>query len=385
MEDILKRATALAEEARNLDKEERRTVLDHFRSLAIGLEEPHGSAQRILYTYFELMAVRIGIDLGIFEALCESKTPVKLDELATRTKADRKLLGRVMRYLSSQGICKETGIDEFAASNVSRTWTIPGYQGAVRFYTELSLPGISYMPKFLKDLEYNNPEDATRTAVLLSQGLQGTPFFQWITTRPENLKDFAQFMQVQRFEMPTWMSVYPYTEKTENLAPERPLFVDVGGGFGHQSIALRMALPDLPNKVIVEDLPNLINTIPKHEGVEFIAQDFFQPQQIKGAKIYYLRNILHDWPDAQVVDILKHLKDALAEDSVILIDEMYLPEKGVHWQAANLDMQMMLYLASIERTEPQWVELIGRAGLKIQRTYQYTKTLSDTVIECVLA
>lgn len=331
------------------------------------------------------MAVRIGIDLGIFEVLCESNAPITLDELAARTKADRKLLGRVMRYMASQGMCKEAGVNEFTASNVSRTWTVPGYQSAVRVYTELSLPGITYMPKFLKDLEYKNPENATRTSVLLAQGSQDIPFFQWISGRPEILNDFAQFMQVQRYEMPTWMSVYQYAEKAEDLAPERPFFVDVGGGFGHQGIALRTALQNLPNKIIVEDLADLINNVAKHEGVEFIAQDFFETQQIKGAKIYYLRNILHDWPDEQVIDILKHLKDALTEDSVILIDEMYLPEKGVHWQATNLDMQMMLYLCSVERTEPHWVELIGKAGLKIQQTYQYTKSLSDTVIAFVLA
>lgn len=241
------------------------------------------------------------------------------------------------------------------------------------------------MPKLLKTLEYRNPLNATSTSVLLAQGSQDIPFFHWISGRPEILNDFAQFIQVQRYEMPTWMSVYPHAEKLENLTPKRPFFVDVGEGFGHQSIALRTALPALPNKIIVEDLPDLINNVAKHEGVKLIAQGFFKSQQIKGAKIYYLRSILNDRLDAQVVDILKHLRHALAEDSVILIDEMYLPEKGVHWQVTNLDMQMMLYLFSVERIELQWVKLIGKAGLKIQRTYQYTKSLSDTVIECVLA
>ena len=59
-------------------------------------------------------------------------------------------------------------------------------------------------------------------------------------------------------------------------------FVDVGGGIGHQSIALREKLPDLKNRIIVQDIPaTLAHAIP-HSGVEFLEQDFFQLQIITG-------------------------------------------------------------------------------------------------------
>lgn len=75
----------------------------------------------------------------------------------------------------------------------------------------------------------------------------------------------------------------------------------------------------------------------------------------------------------------------MASDSVILIDDMVVPNKGAHWQTTQLDFQMMTALASLERTYDQWYELIGKAGLKILKMYTYTTSLQDNIIECVRA
>lgn len=102
-----------------------------------------------------------------------------------------------------------------------------------------------------------------------------------------------------------------------------------------------------------------------------------------GARIYYMRNIIHDYPDDKAVIILKNTIAALAPDSVILIDDMVLPNSGAHWQATQLDLTMMTALASMERTQEQWCALTEKAGLKINKIYTYTATLQDSIIECV--
>ena len=103
------------------------------------------------------------------------------------------------------------------------------------------------------------------------------------------------------------------------------------------------------------------------------------------AKIYYLRNIIHDYPEEKAIVILKNTMAAMAPDSVILIDDMVVPNEGAHWQAAQLDFQMMTAMASLERTRDQWYELMGKAGLKIVKMYTYTTSLQDNIIECVPA
>ena len=69
--------------------------------------------------------------------------------------------------------------------------------------------------------------------------------------------------------------------------------------------------------------------------------------------------------------------------SVILIDEMVLPDTGAPWQATQLDITMMSALAAIERTRKEWFELLKSAGLKVVEMYTYTKSLQDTIIALV--
>lgn len=82
--------------------------------------------------------------------------------------------------------------------------------------------------------------------------------------------------------MPTWLDVYPVEEMARSPGPEEPLFVDVGGGLGHQCIALRERFPHLKGRVILQDIPQTLTHAIHHDEVEIMVQDFFQPQAIKG-------------------------------------------------------------------------------------------------------
>lgn len=101
-----------------------------------------------------------------------------------------------------------------------------------------------------------------------------------------------------------------------------------------------------------------------------------------GARFYYFRMIFHDWPDEKALIILKHTIDALGPDSTILIDEMVLPNSGVHWHVTQVDMTMMTTLASQERTTEQWHTLLDKAGLRILKIHTYS-TRYNSILECV--
>lgn len=96
-----------------------------------------------------------------------------------------------------------------------------------------------------------------------------------------------------------------------------------------------------------------------------------------------MRNIMHDYPDDKAVIILKNVIAALEPDSVILIDDIMIPNTGAHWHAIQLDMAMMTVLTSMESTKDQWYSLAYKAGLKINNMYTYTTNLRDSIIECV--
>lgn len=96
-----------------------------------------------------------------------------------------------------------------------------------------------------------------------------------------------------------------------------------------------------------------------------------------------MRNMMYDWPDDKCRLILKHLTDAMKPDSSILIDDMVLPNSGVHWQMAQLDMLMMAVLAARARTHEQWSKLSESVALNINNIYTYNDTLMDGIIEAV--
>lgn len=79
-----------------------------------------------------------------------------------------------------------------------------------------------------------------------------------------------------------WFDVAPFTNEVASIGPDRVLFVDVGGSIGHQSARLRAKYPNLPGRVIVQDLEETIKAAPPVEGVEFMTHNFFNPQPVIG-------------------------------------------------------------------------------------------------------
>jgi len=88
-------------------------------------------------------------------------------------------------------------------------------------------------------------------------------------------------MTVQRAGAVTWLSAFPFKEELGSFQ-EKSVFVDVGGGFGHQCIAVKEAFPELAGKLILQDLPQTLAHVPAIDGVEIIVHNFFEPQVVKG-------------------------------------------------------------------------------------------------------
>lgn len=99
--------------------------------------------------------------------------------------------------------------------------------------------------------------------------------------------------------------------------------------------------------------------------------------------MYYMRDVLHDWPNNKCKEILISTRAAMTETSMLLIDGLVLPERGAPWRAAALDMVMMSCLAAIERSEPEWRVLLDEAGFKIEDIRKYTDECNNSVIFAV--
>jgi len=52
---------------------------------------------------------------------------------------------------------------------------------------------------------------------------------------------------------------------------------------------------------------------------ESLVHDFMTPQPIKNAAVYFLRFIIHNWPDPEAKKILRNLRDAAGISSKLII------------------------------------------------------------------
>ncbi len=81
-----------------------------------------------------------------------------------------------------------------------------------------------------------------------------------------------------------WTQFYSVRERIVQGAKtgaSEVLFVDCGGGIGHQAVRFREQFPDAPGRVVVQDLrQGLPAQAP--DGVEVMEHDLFAEQPIKG-------------------------------------------------------------------------------------------------------
>lgn len=57
-------------------------------------------------------------------------------------------------------------------------------------------------------------------------------------------------------------------------------------------------------------------------SVEFVSQDFFQPQAIKDASVFLLFHILHNWGKTRAVEILRNLREAAGPYTKLIVGDM---------------------------------------------------------------
>ena len=255
------------------------------------------------------------------------------------------------------------------------------------------------LPDFLLKNKYRDIADNTNTAHHVGHETHLSPF-NWFMEHPQAAAYFNEYMMHRRKYQPICWDAYPVEQEAQGWDPEATVLVDIGGNIGHQCAEFKQRFPKVQGHVVLEDLAGPIGMALPTPGVETKIHDVFTPQPVKGtiyidhpclhfadsvpgAKFYYLRAILHDWPDHKCRDILNYIIPAMGPESVILIDEMVFPNKGVHWQSAQIDLTMMAALASVERTQAQWSDLLDSVGLKIAKVYTYTPSVCESIMTVV--
>ena len=151
--------------------------------------------------------------------------------------------------------------------------------------------------------------------------------------------------------------------------------VDIGGGHGQFVITLLLKYPRL--RGIVFDLPAVVNGARQACAMAGVADrcdtiggsmfDRVPP----GADLYLMSSIMHDWPDAKVVEVLQKTRAAMTSQARLLVIDHLLPQPGdvsATAQAQVLDdLTMLVRTGGRGRCESELRELFTSAGLEVTR------------------
>ena len=154
--------------------------------------------------------------------------------------------------------------------------------------------------------------------------------------------------------------------------PKGSTVVDLGGSQGELASAILAKHPHL--EFVVQDLPKTIEqapAVPKDVNMKLMVHDFFDPQPVKGAKVYMFRWILHNWSETYAIKVLQALIPALENGTRILIVDVVVPpqntipttvDRNVRW----MDLGMLYLFNAGDRPEEQWRAVFDKADSRFK-------------------
>ena len=159
--------------------------------------------------------------------------------------------------------------------------------------------------------------------------------------------------------------------------------VDVAGGRG---VLLSAVLgKNTSTRGILFELPHVIEAAKKEvppvlaERIQFTPGDFFKAVP-EGGDIYILKNIIHDWADAESGRILEVIRSAMKGRGRLLLVENIVCDPNKICRGKTMDIQMMVRNGGHNRTEKEYRDLLRAHGFEITRI---VSTSGPSILETV--
>lgn len=185
------------------------------------------------------------------------------------------------------------------------------------------------MPEYLRKTNLQNPQNPVGGPFQYANKHEGHAF-SWLTAHPDVFQAFHGYVHTLCAHRPSWTDMYPVNERlVDGLKTDgdASAFVDLGGGVGQSLQDFSKTVPEYKGRLVLQELEEVIGAatamgVGADKRIELQVHDFFTPQPIKGARAYFMRTILHDWPDEQCRVILKNVREAMEPGySTILISD----------------------------------------------------------------
>ncbi|KAF8468546.1 S-adenosyl-L-methionine-dependent methyltransferase [Gautieria morchelliformis] len=385
--------------------------------LIAAVRSPEETIREFVPSMFISSSLAFTVDTNVPDILHEAGPQgLHAKDLASKTGTSANHLARVLRFLATRHVFREVTPDVFTNNRVSSVlvknsgktvaelqknpmnrYDSAGTAAFVGHICDEGLKSSAFMVEYLKD--------PTSSVAPFNMALNTkSSIWEWFE-QPGNDWRLRRFMAVMTHDGSLFQDSV-FTEAIDWKAlSNNSVVVDVGGNLGTVTLTLAKTYPHL--NYIVQDLPKVI---PGAEGfwkaqypaaiadgrVKLQGHDFFQPQPVKSAAVYFTRFILHDWADPENIKILKNIRAAASPSSKLVLFEFCVPyacpdpdntpessgsKPTPYPLLANLgmggaayptfvDMQMLTFFNGQERTLGGFTALGKATGWKIESMKQ---------------
>jgi hypothetical protein len=322
----------------------------------------------LIQGYRTTQMVYVAAKLGIADHL--KPGPLSVKELARRTSTHEDSLYRLLRTLAGVGVFEEEDGPAFRLTPMANL-LCSGVPGSLRVSAEVT--GEPWMWRPWGDLMHS-----IKTGEVAFDHLYGKHTWDWFAENPGPAQLFNSLMdEVTGAETRAVLAGYNFSGAQT--------VVDIGGGRGVLLVAVLGA--NAKARGILFDLPHVIQAAKKTldggiaRRIDFVPGDFFKAVPT-GGDLYMLKNIIHDWNDAQSNALLDVLHQAMARRGRILLIEQIICPANTACAAKLSDMQMMVRNGGRNRTEKEYRDLLGASHFNLTRVFP---TAGPGIIEAVPA
>jgi hypothetical protein len=308
----------------------------------------------MIFGYMTSQAISVAAKLGVADLL--AKGAKTADQLAQTIGVKPRPLYRLLRALASVGVFAQDEAGRFSLTPLAeplRSDAPDSLRALAIFF------GADWHWRVWSELCYS-----VETGQPGFEHIYNKAYFDYLAENPEPARVFNDAMtSFSGSVSAAVIDAYDFTGITK--------LVDVGGGHGLFLSSILQKYPQMKGVLfeapfVAEGAGDAIKERGLTGRCEVVGGDFFASAPA-GGDAYIMKHIVHDWDDEHALTILQNCHRAMTENGKLLVVEMLIPESNAPSLGKFLDLEMLLFLHSYERTEAEYGALFERAGFRLTR------------------
>jgi O-methyltransferase domain/Dimerisation domain len=313
---------------------------------------------QMMNAYRLSQTISVAAKLGIADLL--KNQPKSVEQLAEETTTDPQALYRLLRALASFDIFRELDGGQFELTPRA-TLLQSDVPGSLRGYA--TVMGAEWHWQMWQDILHS-----VKTGESAFEKIYGMGFEEYYQQNPEVATNFDAAMKgALTLSDRAILDSYDFSDFN--------LVVDLAtGGQGDGELIAAILVQNQSLKGIHFDTESRISQAQaaiEHKSVgdrcTLIAGDFWQSVP-SGGDAYIVKNLIHDYDDAQAGEILSNLHQAIASKGKLLVVEMIVPPGNEPSLAKILDVEAMIMTPGAkERTAQEYRQLFAKSGFEVTR------------------